>query len=70
MRRNELITLVGKRIDTLITTPENISNRQEKINALVLFSNDLCTAPTDRNRKLGAVCYTMKEAVRKWRLLS
>jgi len=79
MKRNELIKAIEQRIDKAkraanilkpwISSDSEIDRAWAKVGELEQFGNDLCNAPTEDNRKSGAVCYTLKEAIRKWRSL-
>ena len=70
MTRNDIIKHVGELIDdnkcVTLRTPEI----ESQLGTLYLFSNDLCNAPTARNRRLGARTYTLKQAERRLRELT
>lgn len=77
MKRNELIKAVGERIHeqrmAIARLPFNSpleARMNGRLGELERFCNDLCNVPCDHNRNMGAGCYTMKEAIRKWRAIN
>ena len=64
MTRNELINDAGKLADALIKSSET-PVQPALVGEIERFCNDLCNAPSARNRKLCAVVYTLRAGRRK-----
>jgi hypothetical protein len=64
MTRNQIIREVGRLLDHARDAACRNPAAHAKVLLFQEFCNDLCNAPTARNRRLGSRTYTLKEAAR------